>query len=164
MTTQAKPLMAGALDEYIREIIEVAVPAAADENALVTAIETFDEGAAKDYRMRQVQAGLGQVRGRNLTYGQVDSLVITTPGASYEAGDKITVTTSTGVGASGRVATVDGGGAILTVVLDVAGTGYDVADTATTIDSVAGNSAVITATVLKNEQAMIDAAFAILLP
>lgn len=163
MTTQAKPLMAGALDEYIRETMDTAIDASADGTALATAIQAID-AAGEVYRMRQLQAGIGQVRGRNLTYGQVASLAVTTPGASYVVGDKISITTSTGVGASGHVATVDGGGAILTVVLDIAGEGYDVADTASTITSDAGNSAVVDVVVAKNESAMLTDAFAILIP
>jgi hypothetical protein len=164
MTTQAKPLSAGALDEYIREIVDTAIDASADATALATAIQAFDEGAAQVYRMRQVQEGLGQVRGRNLTYGQVASIAITTPGTAYEVGDKFVVTTSTGTGFSGHVSAVDGSGAILGVEIDVAGTGYDEADTATVITSTAGNSGELTATVGKNEMALIDGAFAILIP
>jgi transcription antitermination factor NusG len=156
--------MAGALDEYVREVMDTHVGASADAATLAAAIEAMDEGDAQQYRYRQLQAGMGQVRGTNLDYGQVASLAITTPGASYEVGDKITVSTSTGVGASGRVASVDGGGAILTVTLDIAGQGYDVADTATTIDSVAGNSGVVEATVGINRAKMIEDAFAILIP
>ena len=52
MTTAANPLTVGALDEYIREVMDTHLSAAADGAALATAITGMDEGAAKDYRMR----------------------------------------------------------------------------------------------------------------
>ncbi len=160
MTTLAKPLSAGALDEYVRDIITTTLPAAADAAALATAIEAFDAGAAKQHRMRQVEAGLGQVSGRNLTIGQVLTLAITDAGSAYVADDKITVTTSTGSGASGRVTSVDGSGAILTIELTISGKDYAVTDTAATVASENGTGAVITVTVDNNEKKIIEDAFA----
>lgn len=166
MAQLQNPLTPAALDEYVREVYETIIAGSpADAAAIATAIEAFDESAAvQQQRYKQLMDVVMNVRGVNLEHGQVLSLAITTPGSGYVAGDAIAVTTATGVGASARVKTVDGSGAILTVELLVAGEGYDVADTATTITSTAGTGGVVEATIAPNHKQMLVDARAILIP
>lgn len=108
------PLGAAALDEYVNYIMTHINPGTAP--VLVSKIQNMDNNdssVAFQERMKQVRWAVMQ--NNLLTNGQIVSVNITAPGTGYSVGDKATITSLTGYGASLVISEVGGSGEIVAV-------------------------------------------------
>jgi hypothetical protein len=153
------------LTAYRNKVKDLMNVVGTDGATVLTALRAFDD-AKQDDRLNHAMTNLiKNYAPQGAVTSGITGVTIGTAGTGYVIGDKINIGSVTGKGGVVTVATIGGGGDVLTVSVDSTGYNYTGVDTAT---STAGDGTfagtLTVGTVQPDEQVIVDAIIATLNP